>query len=160
MQAGFLLNPQPGEEILDLCAAPGGKTTHLAELSNDAARITACDIAEFRRRRIRENVERLQLKSVEIYEGNAGRTDFPEGLYDAVLADVPCSNTGVLSRRPEARWNFRETSMIELSQVQVSILKAACVRTRPADALCTRPAAWNPKRIGRWWTRFCRKSPD
>lgn len=145
MQAGFLLNPQPGEKILDLCAAPGGKTTHLAELSNDEAHITACDVAEYRRRRIRENVERLQLRSVEIYEGNAGKTDFPEGLFDAVLVDVPCSNTGVLSRRPEARWNFREHSMVELSQVQVSILKAACARTRPGGRIVYSTCSLEPE---------------
>ena len=103
-RASHLLNPVAGERILDLCAAPGGKSTQLAELANDAAEIIACDVSENRLRRVHDSVDRLGLTSVTptLIERDGG--GIPPEPYDAVLVDVPCSNTGVLSRRPEARW--------------------------------------------------------
>ena len=118
-----LLAPQPGEKILDLCAAPGGKTTHLAELGEDAAQITACDVSDARLQRVADSVERLKLTNVTPVLIERDGSDIPEAEYDAVLVDVPCSNTGVLSRRPEARWRFREDEVNDLVQLQTRLLQ-------------------------------------
>ncbi|MDG1897010.1 MAG: transcription antitermination factor NusB [Fuerstiella sp.] len=120
-----LLAPQPGEKILDLCAAPGGKTTHLAELSGDAAHVTACDVSEGRLHRVVESIDRLKLTNATPVLIQRDGSDIPEADYDAVLVDVPCSNTGVLSRRPEARWRFRNDEVQELVQLQTRLLLTA-----------------------------------
>jgi len=130
MFASLLLAPKPGEQILDLCAAPGGKTTHLAELSDDRAMIIACDVATGRLQRIIENAMRLQLTSIHPQLVRKDGSDFPEGPFDAVLVDVPCSNTGVLNRRPEARWRCDRNSIDELVLLQTRLLLQACERVR------------------------------
>lgn len=128
MAAALLLGPKAGERILDVCAAPGGKTCHLAELSGDAAFITACDISETRLQRVRDNVTRLSLQNVKLQLVSRDGHDLPSGPFDAVLVDVPCSNTGVLGRRPEARWRFHEAELQELIPLQTRLLLNACER--------------------------------
>ena len=135
MLAAELLAPQPGEHILDLCAAPGGKTTHLAELSGDKATIVACDVSDSRLSRVDESVERLQLTSVQTQLIDRDCHDLPPGPYDAALIDVPCSNTGVLSRRPEARWRFREDELSELVELQTRLLLTAYENVQPGGRL-------------------------
>ncbi|MDA1229703.1 MAG: hypothetical protein O2856_02925 [Planctomycetota bacterium] len=130
MSASLLLAPQPGESILDLCAAPGGKTTHLAELSGDKATIVACDVANGRLHRIRENAARLHLTSIHPKVIPKDGRDLPAGPFDAVLVDVPCSNTGVLNRRPEARWRFDRHGLEELVVLQTRLLLQACELVR------------------------------
>ena len=130
MSASLLLAPQPGESILDFCAAPGGKTTHLAELSGDKATIIACDVANGRLQRIRENAARLQLRSIQPTVIPKDGHALPAGPFDAVLVDVPCSNTGVLNRRPEARWRFDQNGLEELVVLQTRLLLQACELVR------------------------------
>ncbi|MBK9121427.1 MAG: methyltransferase domain-containing protein [Phycisphaerales bacterium] len=135
--AALALEPQPGERILDLCAAPGGKTIALACAAQDGARILATDIAPDRLRRIRENVERLKLTSIEVGVVSAdGRELLAEaGQFDAALVDVPCSNTGVLARRPEARLGFRSSKLAALVAVQAELLTRAARCIRPGGRL-------------------------
>lgn len=135
MSASELLNPQPDEKILDLCAAPGGKSTHMAELAQDQAEITACDVSEYRLARVEENVNRLRLSSVKPVLIDRDGTSIPTGPYDAVLVDVPCSNTGVLSRRPEARWRFRELELEELVRLQTRLLLTALDHVHPGGRI-------------------------
>ena len=134
-QAGVLLNPQPGEIILDLCAAPGGKATHLAELAGDSGRVIACDVADWRLQRVRENVERLKLTSVEPCLISRSGDGVPELPYDAVMVDVPCSNSGVLARRPEARWRFSESDLRELTELQMELLLRSIDYVRPGGRI-------------------------
>lgn len=135
MHAAQMLNPVEGEKILDLCAAPGGKTVQLAELSQDKAEITACDISEGRLKRVYESVERLQLDSVTVQQISADGSDIPAGPFDAVLVDVPCSNTGVLARRPEARWRFKEGDLPELIHLQATLLMTAYDVVKPGGRI-------------------------
>ena len=135
MRASELLAPKPGERILDLCAAPGGKSAHLAELSDDKATIIACDVAEGRLDRVTENADRLQLASIEPTLIERDSTNIPEGPYDAVLIDVPCSNTGVFARRPEARWRFKENDLEELVHLQTRLLLTAYDLIRPGGRI-------------------------
>ncbi|MCA9038040.1 MAG: methyltransferase domain-containing protein [Planctomycetaceae bacterium] len=133
--AAELAAPRPGESILDLCAAPGGKTCHLAELTDDKAMITACDISGSRLERIRQNTERLNIRNVQLCLVAKDGTNLPDGPFDLILVDVPCSNTGVLGRRPEARWRFSTEDLAELVTLQTRLLIQACERIAPAGRI-------------------------
>jgi len=130
MQATHLLNPQRGEAILDLCAAPGGKSCHLAECLQGTGRVVACDVSEERLRTITHNINRLQLKNIEVWAVTPDGEHLPPGPFDAALVDVPCSNTGVLGKRPEARWRLTPTSLVELIPLQKRLLNQALDRVR------------------------------
>ena len=148
MSAGRLVNPQPGETILDLCAAPGGKSTHLAELSNDQATIFACDVSDEKLARIHDNAARLRLSSIHpvLIDRNGDR--IPDGPFDAVLIDVPCSNTGVFARRPEARWRFHQTDLAELVERQTRLLMTAFDRVRPGGRVVYSTCSIEPEETG------------
>jgi 16S rRNA (cytosine967-C5)-methyltransferase len=134
MHVGSALAPEPGESVLDLCAAPGGKATHLAELMGDRGRVTACDADARRLETVRELARRLGLASVETCVPSEEQPA-PAGPFDKVLVDVPCSNTGVLGRRPEARWRLRPEDLGQLVVVQTRLLGLGCERVRPGGIL-------------------------
>jgi 16S rRNA (cytosine967-C5)-methyltransferase len=131
MNTTELLNPQPGETVLDLCSAPGTKTTHLAEQMQNQGRIVATDIKDDRLNRVEQNAQRLHLEIIEPQLIRPELDNLPTDLFDAVLVDAPCSNTGVLGKRPEARWRLEEKELRELSTLQQRLLHAACDRVRP-----------------------------
>ncbi|MEN6333174.1 MAG: transcription antitermination factor NusB [Phycisphaerales bacterium] len=133
-QAVRILNPQPGWSILDLCSAPGSKTTQIAELSRDAASIGATDIDPARLERVRENVARLGLKSVTIVP-HAQIGQGPER-FDAILIDAPCSNTGVLSRRVEARFRVTAQAVKDIAEIQKGLLAKAAGLVKPGGRIC------------------------
>jgi 16S rRNA (cytosine967-C5)-methyltransferase len=147
--AALLLNPQPGESILDLCSAPGGKTTHLAELSHDQARIIACDVSRPRLDRVLQNQQRLGLSSIELHLIDRSGEGIPSGEFDAALVDVPCSNTGVLHRRPEARWRFDTTALEELTALQLRLLLTAASRIRRGGRLVYSTCSLEPEENSR-----------
>lgn len=132
-----IVAPQPGEKILDLCAAPGGKSVALALASDDQSEIHACDVSPARLKRLNENVQRLRLRSVQVHQLPPDGSVPPDfhGEYDAVLLDVPCSNSGVLARRPEARFRLDDHHAAELNKLQQSILARAATCVRPGGRL-------------------------
>ncbi len=136
-QAVRLLKPQPGWVVLDLCAAPGGKTTQMAELMGDKGRIIATDIDVERLLKVNENCERLGIKSVETikYE-RLGKIISETGGFDAVLLDVPCSNTGVLARRPEVRLRINEQAVTQLAKTQLQLLETAAKMLKTGGRIC------------------------
>ena len=112
---------RPGMKVMDFCAAPGTKTTHLAERMDNQGEILAVDVSEKKLERLRDNCTRMGVTIVTpATPDQIGQTE-PMS-YDVVLADVPCSNTGVLSRRPEARWRFTTESLSRLIHDQKAIL--------------------------------------
>ena len=118
-----LLDVRPGMKVLDFCAAPGGKSIQCAwRLGNpgNGARLVSQEVNPARRRRLVENLKRVALDWVEVV-AKAGDGE----LFDRVLADVPCSNTGVLRRRPDARWNWTKEHLAELVKLQSEILVKA-----------------------------------
>jgi 16S rRNA (cytosine967-C5)-methyltransferase len=121
--------PRPGERILDLCAAPGAKTTHLAALAEGRARITAVELHPARAASLRALAARMGAE-VEVVEGDARGVPLEEG-FDAVLVDPPCTGLGVLSSRPDARWRRRESSLGPLAELQRAILERALALVRP-----------------------------
>ncbi|MHC4424978.1 MAG: RsmB/NOP family class I SAM-dependent RNA methyltransferase [Planctomycetota bacterium] len=136
-QAVRLLSPQPNWTILDLCAAPGAKTTQLAEAAGDSAKIVATDIDSRRLEMVKENIARLGINSVTI----AAYTNLQSiatgfGPFDAVLLDVPCSNTGVLARRIEARYRVNPEAIEGLSRVQSELLGTAAATVKPRGRIC------------------------
>ena len=136
-QAVRLLRPQSGWTILDLCSAPGGKATQLAELACDSARIIATDIDSQRLEIVRENISRLGISNVRVisYE-KLCQTIEETGPFDCVLLDVPCSNTGVLARRPEARYRIQPKLMPEFAKIQRELLGSAITMLKPQGKIC------------------------
>lgn len=128
-----LLDPKPNERILDVCSAPGGKTTQIAERIRDKGLVVAADLSHMRLRRLRENAQRLGLQSIHPITWD-GCTESGE-LFDRVLVDAPCSGTGILGRHPDARWNRAPEQFPTLVDRQQSILKAAFAQLRPGGTL-------------------------
>ena len=133
------------ELILDLCAAPGTKTTQLAEVTGDSAKIVATDIDSKRLEMVKENVARLGIKSVDIlpYEqllncngGSRTALTTANSQFDCVLLDVPCSNTGVLARRVEVRYRINPETIRELARVQGELLRTASGLVKPDGKIC------------------------
>jgi 16S rRNA (cytosine967-C5)-methyltransferase len=135
MYAATLLDPQPGRRVLDLCAAPGTKSSHLAEIMGDTGEIVAADASAERLKRVDENGARLGLKSIRTVAIGDDGSGLPEGLFDAVLLDVPCSNTGVLGKRPEARWRVTPNDLKELPPKQAGLLALALDRVTPGGRI-------------------------
>jgi 16S rRNA (cytosine967-C5)-methyltransferase len=136
MRVAAALAPVPGSVVLDLCAAPGGKTTHLAELMHNQGRIVACDVHDVRLQTLAGLCARLGIGIVEPARLHPKRNEEPPtGPFDAVLVDVPCSNTGVVGRRPEARWRLRPGDFRHLVVLQTKLLLQACERIRPGGAV-------------------------
>jgi 16S rRNA (cytosine967-C5)-methyltransferase len=146
MAVSRVLAPQPGEAVLDLCAAPGGKTTHLAALMGDEGRVVAVERHEGRAESLRRTARRMGTSIVEVRTGDATRPQEP-GAYDRVLVDPPCSDLGTLASRPDARWRKRAEDVDRLAGRQRLILEAGLEALRPGGTLvystCTLSPAEN-----------------
>ncbi len=120
-----LLDPQNGEQILDLCAAPGGKTTHIIlEEAAPKAHVLAVDIDEQRLSRVKENLQRLQLQAVvRVGDGRTPDTWCGDQQFDRILLDAPCSATGVIRRHPDIKWLRRDRDISELAQLHQKSLR-------------------------------------
>ncbi|MCC5634944.1 16S rRNA (cytosine(967)-C(5))-methyltransferase [Nostoc sp. CHAB 5844] len=118
----YLLDPQPSEVVIDTCAAPGGKTTHIAELMQDQGKVWACDRTPSRLRKLQENARRLNLQSIEICTGDSRNLPQFYHAADRVLLDAPCSGLGTLHRHADARWRQTPQSIQELSLLQKQLL--------------------------------------
>jgi 16S rRNA (cytosine967-C5)-methyltransferase len=136
MRVASALAPQPRSRVLDLCAAPGSKTTHLAELMRNQGQVVACDVDDRRLRTLADLCQRLGVTIVEPCRLHPERNEEPPaGPFDAILVDVPCSNTGVLGRRPDVRWRLRPADFRHLVCLQTKLLFQAAERIRPAGAI-------------------------
>ena len=122
-----LLLPKGGERILDACAAPGSKTTHLAELTDDNAEILAVDRSDKRLKLLQSNLERLNIKSVKTFKADATRLiDIKPSFisyFDKILIDAPCSGIGTLARNPDSRWSLNKEKIKELINLQEKLLE-------------------------------------
>ncbi len=132
----FILDPQPGEKVLDACAAPGGKATHIAELMADRGEVFAVDIRDEGIRRIDANAKRLGLRSVKTLKGDATKPlIFKEGEFDRILLDSPCSGTGVIRRHPEGKWQKRADDISSIAKRQREIINNVSRYLRPGGVL-------------------------
>ena len=123
-ESAALAKPKAGERILDLCAAPGGKSFACFELSNGKAEIHACDLDAQRLKSLSPDADRLG-HNIHTHEIDSDGSGVPNGEWDLILLDVPCSNTGVLGKRPEARWRFNKKSLMQSVENQRKIARTA-----------------------------------
>lgn len=134
--AATLLDPHPGERILDACAAPGGKTAHLLELADNDLDLTALDLDPLRLARVEEGLARLGLSARTcVGDAAASEGDWAQGSYQRILLDVPCSATGVIRRHPDIKWLRRDADIPRLAALQGRILDAVWPLLAPGGTL-------------------------
>ncbi|NIP32012.1 MAG: 16S rRNA (cytosine(967)-C(5))-methyltransferase RsmB [Candidatus Dadabacteria bacterium] len=120
-----LLCPRPDEKILDACSAPGGKSTHIAELMNNEGEIVSCDYNESRLNLVRINAKRLSVNNLKTFKADLTSAvleqKYPD-YFDKILLDAPCSGLGTIRRNPDLKWNREESDIKQLSDIQLKIL--------------------------------------
>jgi 16S rRNA (cytosine967-C5)-methyltransferase len=156
---GRLVAPQPHERLLDLCAAPGGKCSHLAELMGDEGEVWAMERAEGRVAPLEHTVGRLGTHSVHVVQGDGRSYNFPMP-FDRVLVDAPCSGLGVLGRRADARWRKGPEVLREMPPIQLDLLAAGGRRARPGGVLVYSVCSFEPEETVAVVERFLRQSPS
>ena len=152
------LDVTPGQSVLDFCAAPGGKTAQVAWRLNGTGRLVAQEVNPKRLARLKENMARLRLDSVEVTQSVAGigvRT-----VFDRVLVDAPCSNTGVLRRRPDARWRWSVDHLKQLVGLQAQILDAAAAYVAPGGRIVYSTCSNEPEENGEQVAAFLARHED
>jgi 16S rRNA (cytosine967-C5)-methyltransferase len=158
-----LLSPMPGESILDACAAPGGKSILIAQSMKGEGRHVAMDINVQRLRRMRDNAGRMRMP-VDVKTGDARRDDLKQmnagEPFDKILLDVPCTNTGVLRRRPDARWRFSLDKMKALVTLQKELLSNAANAVRPGGSLVYSTCSLEPEENQELVDAWCSDHPN
>ncbi len=162
MAVARVLDPQRGEDLLDLCAAPGAKTTHLAALTGNESRIVAVERHSGRAEALRRTAARMGATSVEVRTADA--TTRQTGTYDRVLVDPPCSDLGTLASRPDVRWRKDAETPAQLAATQAAILEAGAAALRPGGVLvystCTISPVENEHTIAAFLERHPEFQPD
>lgn len=152
------LKPKPGWTILDLCAAPGTKTTQLAEATGGKAKITATDIDTDRLEMVKENIICLGLSdsitTVEFIDIEK------QGGFDCVLVDAPCSNSGVLARRPEVRHRITKSDVKKLAKTQMTLLSKAAGMLKSKGMICYSTCSIQPEEDGLLVREFIKENPS
>ena len=158
-----LLDVQPGERVLDACAAPGGKLCHLLEHhANSAAQVDAVELNPLRIPRIRENLNRLQLSEYcRVFEGDASSQDWWDGVaYDRILVDAPCSGSGVIRRNPDIKLLRQNEDLLKLATLQMAILENLWQILKPGGTLLYATCSIFPQENERIIERFCKQHTD
>lgn len=149
------LDPEPGDTVLDLCAAPGGKATFIAQCLQNQGRVVAYDNNRERLALIRENCTRLGASCVQVH------THEPAGIaFDKILVDAPCSNTGVLRRRIESRWRLSPEELASLTATQLALLERAAVLLKPGGALVYSTCSLEPEENTGVLDQFLARHPE
>lgn len=138
------LDPQPGESVLDMCAAPGGKTTYIAQKMQNRGRIIATDSSNVRLGLVTENCQRLGISIVATLACEGARC-LRGSLFDRVLLDAPCSNTGVMRRRVDLRWRIKPAEISRLAALQRKLLAVAGELTKPGGVLVYSTCSLEPE---------------
>jgi 16S rRNA (cytosine967-C5)-methyltransferase len=157
-----MLAPVPGERIADLCAAPGGKTVYISEQMENTGRLLAADPSPARLNKLQETITRCGVanalvRRVDLLKKDPGRG---EGLWDGILLDVPCSNTGVLRRRVDARWRIGYDDIIRLANQGLSLLAAAAGRLRAGGRIVYSTCSLEPEENEEAVKKFLQLRPD
>ncbi|MEH2434060.1 MAG: 16S rRNA (cytosine(967)-C(5))-methyltransferase [Nostoc sp.] len=155
-----LLDPQPGEVVIDACAAPGGKTTHITELMADKGKIWACDRTPSRLRKLQENSQRLNLQSIQIYTGDSRHFNQFQNTADRVLLDAPCSGLGTMHRHADARWRQTPESVRELSVLQKELITHTSTFVKPGGVLVYATCTLHPAENEEVISTFLAESPN
>lgn len=144
------LDPQPGDRVLDVCSAPGGKMSYIAQIMQNEGLLVAADHNPKRLQLLRQNVDRLgitcaSIQSVDGTVDSAAQRAADAELFDRVLVDAPCSNTGVIRRRVELRWRIRPAELRRLQTTQVRLLTQAIARLKPGGILVYSTCSLEPE---------------
>ncbi|HWR58086.1 MAG TPA: 16S rRNA (cytosine(967)-C(5))-methyltransferase RsmB [Thermodesulfovibrionales bacterium] len=156
-----LLGPQPGDRVLDACSAPGGKTTHIAQLMQDRGEVVAVDNNEERIKKLRENVFNLNLKSIKIVCGDVadiGKAGY--NLFDSILLDAPCSSIGVIRRNPDIKYRHRSQDIHRFKLKQVGLLRSVSELLRPGGTLVYSVCSTEPEEGEEVIKEFLKDSKD
>lgn len=158
---GHVVHPQPGQLVYDVCAAPGGKALHLAELMQDQGRVIALDVHAKRLELIETAAQRLQINSVETRCVDATKlSEQTWELADRVLVDAPCSGLGVIRRKPDIRWSKQARDIPELAALQLKILSQAAALVKPGGVLVYSVCSTEPEETTAVIAAFLKQNPS
>lgn len=162
MLVAHTLAPEPGMKVLDVCAAPGGKTSHMAEIMQNQGEIFACDVHEHKLSLIRSNANRLGINIVSamLQDGTMLHKRFAPATFHAVLLDAPCSGLGVIRRKPDLKWSKMAENIDPLVQLQKSLLDSAAPLLKPGGVLVYSTCTWEPRENQEQVTAFLKRHPD
>jgi len=154
--ASLVLAPKPGETVVDLAAAPGGKTAHMAELMKNRGRIYAFDVDKARVRRMNEVLKRTGVKIAEIIraDGRKAPEMLGEGVADKVLLDAPCTSDGTIAKNPELRWRLREKNIPKVVSLQRELMESAWRLLKPGGRVLYSTCSMLPEEneeVVRWF---------
>lgn len=164
----YLLSPKPGDKVLDACCAPGGKTTHIAELMSNNGEIAALDINESRLGLVEKLAENLEINIVRTIQGDASLygskmsrgVSLKEHGFDKILVDAPCSGLGTLRRNPDAKWKKTAANVLELSDIQFRILSGISKALKPGGAMVYAVCTLTPEENEKVCEKFLSQNPD
>jgi 16S rRNA (cytosine967-C5)-methyltransferase len=160
MHVAHVLDPQPGEQVLDLCAAPGGKSTHLAALMQGEGEVVAVERNARRAGTLMRTAQRLHVSNVRVEVSDAAE-ERPEGaVFDRVLVDPPCSGLGTLQARADLRWRVTPEHVREMTCTQAAILAAGAAAVRPGGVLVYSTCTISPTENERQMANFLDAHPD
>jgi len=157
--APALLGAQPGETILDLCAAPGGKTTFIAQQMHNTGKIIAQDLDQNRLKLVKENCARLGVTCVEAVLPSTLNSQLSTN-FDRILVDAPCSNTGVMRRRVDLRWRIIPEEISRLQKTQLELLRQAATKLKPGGVLVYSTCSLEPEENSELVKQFLAAQPD
>lgn len=141
-----LLQPVEGNRVLDACAAPGGKTTYLAQIMDNKGHIVACDFEQERLKTLKQNIGRLSVRNTEVHRVNwMQKQPFPEESFDCILLDAPCSNTGVMRRRIDVRWRLRPEDFPKMQQRQRELIEKLMPLLKPGGTFVYSTCSLEPE---------------
>jgi 16S rRNA (cytosine967-C5)-methyltransferase len=153
-----LLDVHPGMNVLDMCAAPGGKTAYLGSLMNNTGKITAIDRYEGRLKLVSKNNDRLGLTCVTTIESDA--LEFESEPFDRVLADVPCSGTGTLSKKPDIKWKRDIFDLRKMTEIQLKLISRAATFVKPGGVLVYSTCSIEPEENYEVVKKFLEGNPN
>ncbi len=161
MLVARVVAPEAGMRVLDCCAAPGGKTVHMAELMEGKGEVVAADLHEHKEALIRDQANRLGLRNIRTVVSDARRLDekFPAASFDRILLDAPCSGLGVIGRKPDLKWTKTEGDIAEIAGLQRSILQAVHKLLKPGGVLVYSTCTTEPEENAEQVQRFLAAEP-
>jgi len=161
MLVGHVVDPQPGSIVVDACAAPGGKTSHLAILGGESCRVIAIDRNSRRLDALCKTVNRLGLANIEVVEGDSAKLgDYLSLAPDAILVDAPCSGLGTLRRRPELKWRRTREDLRRLAETQLALLDGCAEVLRPGGVMVYSVCTYTLEETTEVMASFLAKRPD